>query len=511
MIESILRKKYQIEVYDDVAYYLARPITALYDRLASVKRDVFPNDYRIVFSINTPVEQDFLNYLQKVLSRLDIPNYFVLIVSNQKNMQTQILTAYNGYALDSVPMSLVFHDAPTAPVPKNQTNFKIPDSICVNPWINIEITNSGRFKPCCEYTEFIPNADVNTSSFNDVYRSEYMTNLRTDFLAGKTPDACNRCYEQERIGKLSKRLRDNYVYRDNLLQIDWNNVTKNQLASLDVKLGYTCNLACRICGPAQSSAWVSEVKTNNLTAQYPIIQLNKADWTQDDDSLFWNDFREVKSSLRHIEFTGGEPLLIKKHFAILQYLVDQDVAKHIDLHYNSNGTVYPEQAIEIWNHFKHVGISFSIDNICRRFEYERYGETWDTVESTIDQFLTLNNSRFSFDIYCTLSALNVADAYRVYQFGKSKNLPVEYSILYEPNELSMDILTKQAKQYIIDTLTCETDKGFIDKITPILNKLKTGSTDVSIDKFWNTINLLDSTRGQLFSDYYSDLYKLLKD
>lgn len=511
MIESTLRKKYQIEVYDDVAYYLTKPITALYDRLVSVKRDVFPDNYRIVFLINAPIEQDFLNYLQKILSHLDIPNYFVLIVSNQKTMQAQLLKAYIGYALDSFPMSLVFYDVPVIPFPENCTNFKVPDSICVNPWINIEITNSGRFKPCCEYTEFIPDAEVSTTSIAEVYSSAYMTNLRKDFLAGFAPDACSRCFQQERLGKLSKRLRDNYVHKDNVFKIDWNGVDKNQLLSLDVKLGYTCNLACRICGPAQSSAWVSEVQTNNLTSQYPVLQLNKADWTQDENSKFWNDLRTVKDSLRHIEFTGGEPLLIKKHFVMLQYLVDQGAAKHIALHYNSNGTVFPAQAIPIWNQFKHVSISFSIDNIGRRFEYERYGESWTTVESTIDRFLTLNNDKFSFDIYCTLSALNVADAYKVYQFGKSKNLPVEYSILYGPNELSMDILTKPAKQYIIDILACETDKGFIEKISPILTKLKTETTDVSIDKFWNTINLLDGTRGQQFSDYYPDLYKLLKD
>lgn len=511
MIESTLRKKYQIEVYDNVAYYLTRPITALYDRLSSVKREVFPDSYKIVFSINAPVEQDFLNYLQRILTGLDIPNFFVLIVSNQTTMQAQILNAYSLFASESEPMGLVYYDVPVVPFPETKTNFKIPDTICIIPWINLEVTNSGRFKPCCEYSEFIPNADVSTTSFDDVYSSDYMTTLRNNLLKGDKPAGCNRCFEQEQLGKQSKRLRDNYIYRDRLFNVDWNGTSKNQLSSLDVKLGYTCNLACRICGPAHSSAWVSEINRNNLTSQYPIIQLNKADWTQDEESVFWNSLCDIKDSLTHIEFTGGEPLLIKKHFAILQYLVDQGVSNRIELHYNSNATVYPESAIPMWDKFKHVGISFSIDNIGKRFEYERYGEIWANVESTIDKFLILNKDKFSFDIYCTLSALNVADAHTVYQFGKLKNLTVTYNILSEPNELSMDILTTPAKQYIIDTLVNETDNGFIDKITPILNKLKTGSTNVPLDNFWNTINLLDSTRGQRFLDYYPDLYKLLKD
>lgn len=510
MIELTLRKKYQIEVYDNVADYLIQPITKLYDRLASIKRDVFPDDYRIVFYVQAPLKQDFLNYLQKTLTELDIPNFFVLVVSNQPTIQSQLLEAFNRYSSDSAPIAYLYHNAPVVPLPIEKTNFSIPDSICVNPWINLEITNTGNFRPCCEYAGVIPDITIESTSIIDAYNTSYMKNIRLDFLRGTTPSGCVGCVKQESLGKKSKRIRDNFVYRDYLGNIDWNaNLT--QLVSLDIKLGSTCNLSCRICGPVNSSAWAQEVKTHDLNNKYNITSLIKADWIKDTESHFWNNLREITKSLRYIQFTGGEPLLSKQHVYILEHLIDAGVADQISLHYNTNGTIFPDQLISIWDQFKHVGISFSIDNIGKKFEYERYGESWEVVESNIDRFLKLNLNRMSLDIYCTLSALNIADAYSLYQFGKLKKLPVEYNMLKFPSELSIDILTKQAKQYIISTLTNNNDKEFIKKINPIINRLKQESPGVLLDKFWATINLIDGIRDQNFSDYYPDLYKLLKE
>ena len=44
------------------------------------------------------------------------------------------------------------------------------------------------------------------------------------------------------------------------------------------------------------------------------------------------------------EFTGGEPFLIEQHFDLLRYAVKNNYAKNIEIHYNTNGTLYPEYA-----------------------------------------------------------------------------------------------------------------------------------------------------------------------
>jgi MoaA/NifB/PqqE/SkfB family radical SAM enzyme len=89
------------------------------------------------------------------------------------------------------------------------------------------------------------------------------------------------------------------------------------------------------------------------------------------------------SEVVYFEFTGGEPFLIEEHFELLRFAVESGFAKNIEIHYNTNATVFPEEAIEIWKHFKTVEIAFSIDNVGKRFEYERYGADWEEANRIV--------------------------------------------------------------------------------------------------------------------------------
>ena len=56
--------------------------------------------------------------------------------------------------------------------------------------------------------------------------------------------------------------------------------------------------------------------------------------------------------------------MIQEQFDVLQKCIDKGYAKNIEVHYNTNGTHYPEYAVkEIWPHFKRVEMAFSIDDI----------------------------------------------------------------------------------------------------------------------------------------------------
>jgi organic radical activating enzyme len=78
---------------------------------------------------------------------------------------------------------------------------------------------------------------------------------------------------------------------------------------------------------------------------------------------FWTDLDQHLDNIRYIEFTGGEPFMIREHFQLLQKLVDTGRAAQVEIHYNTNGTQYPEEGEEIWKHFKNVEIALSIDDV----------------------------------------------------------------------------------------------------------------------------------------------------
>jgi MoaA/NifB/PqqE/SkfB family radical SAM enzyme len=117
----------------------------------------------------------------------------------------------------------------------------------------------------------------------------------------------------------------------------------------------------------------------------------------------------VLEHIRYIEFTGGEPFLIAEHFDMLQGIVDKGIAGNVEIHYNTNGTVYPESAIEIWKHFKTVEIAFSIDDLGDRFEYQRSNAVWSEVTHNIERFRTLRAQYSNIQLQCcaTVNIFNI--------------------------------------------------------------------------------------------------------
>ena len=63
-------------------------------------------------------------------------------------------------------------------------------------------------------------------------------------------------------------------------------------------------------------------------------------------------------NIRFFEFTGGEPLLIEEQFDTLRKCINIGSASKIEVHYNTNGTVYPDLAIkDIWPKFKRIELA----------------------------------------------------------------------------------------------------------------------------------------------------------
>jgi len=115
------------------------------------------------------------------------------------------------------------------------------------------------------------------------------------------------------------------------------------------------------------------------------------------------------NQIRYIEFTGGEPFMIQEHFDMLQGLVDRGIAHNIEIHYNTNGTHYPEDADTIWKHFKLVEIAFSIDDVGERFEYQRTNAVWSEVCRNIGWFRTLREhyANIRLQVCSTVNVFNV--------------------------------------------------------------------------------------------------------
>ena len=306
------------------------------------------------------------------------------------------------------------HSTVESTVEQRVKSLNLPnDNFCVLPWVALEIRSDGHQSVCCLAEEMIKDEQgnlltVTTSTLDETLTAHSMTELRRDFLAGKKPKTCDKCWRVEDSGGVSKRI--NTLDRLKHLGIadqKWTEDRK-ELLMYDLKIGNICNLKCRICGGYSSSQIATEelpkVNKKNSFA-YKMIEAGR--WPRE-QKHFWDRLYELSNEIRYLEFTGGEPFLIKEHFQFLQQLVELGIAGNIEIHYNTNGTTFPD-AKHIWKHFKLVEIAFSIDDVDERFEYQRKNAKWNEVNENIAKFKELKQElgNIVLQVCSTINVFNV--------------------------------------------------------------------------------------------------------
>jgi len=330
----------------------------------------------------------------------------------------------------------------------------------VLPWVSLETSPVGTVRPCClAEDELTDNAgdkfNLATAEFGAVQNSLSMRRLRQEFIDGKQPQTCRKCWREERAGRTSKRMHTLDRLKHMLAsETEWTLEAK-PLMFLDLKLGNICNLKCRICGSWSSSTFATEELANlapdeDRKSSYHYSMLRQGAWPRENPK-FWSEVEQASTDIQYIEFTGGEPFMIQEHFDLLQGLVARDMAKNIEIHYNTNGTQYPEDAIDIWQHFKHVEIAFSIDDVGARFEYQRTGAVWTEVLNNIARFKTLRsqNSNISLQVCSTVNVFNIYYLAELANWNYAQGFDYVYwNMMHEAYYFSISTLPEVAKAHI---------------------------------------------------------------
>ena len=265
-------------------------------------------------------------------------------------------------------------------------------------------------------------------------------------------------WREERAGRTSKRMHTLDRLKHMLPDQTWTADAK-PLMFLDLKLGNICNLKCRICGSWSSSQFAVEELANlgsneDRKTNHHYRMLKQGAWPRENPT-FWSEIDQVVDQIRYIEFTGGEPFMIQEHFDMLQRLVDRGIAHNIEIHYNTNGTQYPENADEIWKHFKLVEIAFSIDDVDERFEYQRTNAVWKEVCRNIGWFRTLREhySNIRLQVCSTVNVFNVVYLEELAQWIDQQAFDFVYwNMMHEAYYFSISTLPADAKVAIATQL-----------------------------------------------------------
>ena len=334
---------------------------------------------------------------------------------------------------------------------------------CVLPWVSLEASPIGTVRPCClAEEELVDNSgekfNLATAEFATIQNSHSMRQLRQQFIDGEQPQTCRKCFREERAGRTSKRMHTLDRLKHMLPVTDWT-IDAKPLLFLDLKLGNICNLKCRICGSWSSSTFATEelqfIRADEDRKQNHHYQmLRQGAWPRN-NPIFWQEIQQVVQDIRYIEFTGGEPFMIEEHFDLLERLVRSGHAPSIEIHYNTNGTQWPEKAAEIWRHFKLVEIAFSIDDVGDRFEYQRSNAHWAQVNENIKKFQQLQqaHANIRLQVCATVNVFNVLYLEELAAWISAQNFDFVYwNIMHEAYYFSIATLPTAAKQVIADRL-----------------------------------------------------------
>lgn len=392
----------------------------------------------------------------------------------------------------------------------------IKSNRCMLPWTSIETRPGGTYRPCCIYRSDIKDTagvpyNTKDHTISEVMSSKQMKELRDEFRRNKRPSGCSSCWKEEDAGKISKR--QHMWYKAYVLGKYHVDKDKVEARFVDLKLGNICNLKCRICSPHSSSQWTNDMMRLDPDRKEHWKKFNKEGSWPREPNRFYEDLEKHIDSIRFLEITGGEPLLIKEQFSILRKCVEAGVANKIDVHYNTNGTQFPEEAIrEIWPHFKRVEIAFSIDDVGERFEYQRHPAKWQSVNENITRFKASNMSNMSMQICSTINVFNILHLEELADQVKEWNPDFWHiNILHQPEEFDVQQLPKQLKKFIASSFSAHEQysreiKSAIDymmrepaeKISNWHEKLK-----IKIKK-------IDSLREENFGEVFPFLNKKLK-
>jgi len=351
---------------------------------------------------------------------------------------------------------------------------------CSYPFRNIMIQADQSYKICCNGAAF-PNLNTHTITAHEAFYSSEFENIRTNLKNGIKDPHCNKCWKLEEQGVESLRLQTIPLGEFNIEEI----TESPRIEEIFVGLGNQCNLKCRTCGPGESSVWVKEIYESD-GVKHPI-------YLEPDHSNFLKSFKkDVMPHLKEIQFTGGEPTLLKSTNKILELL---DPSVHIGM--VTNGTIRLPDTLD---RFENVEIFVSIDAVGNKFNYIRHPGNWNQVYENLKSIV----SKFDVIISCTVSVYNVFYIDEVEKLANELEVPFYAHILYDPNYLSVYVLPHEVRQEIIKKLSANPSIQK-NKVIAHLNE----QTYFDWSTFILEVNKRDQLRGEDFKTTFPEFYDLL--
>ena len=334
----------------------------------------------------------------------------------------------------------------------------ISPSFCVAKWKQVTMhLQNGHTHSCHHPVTHHVSIEELKKNKTALHNSEYKKQQRKLMLEGERPKECDYCWRVEDAGETSDRVYKSYdetwarPYINEIISKPWD--SNIDPSYVEVSFGNVCNFKCSYCAPHVSSQWMEEIERHG---PYPTSDtFNNLDYFQKENLMpipnkdenpyvdaFWDWFPDMYQSLKYFRVTGGEPLLNKNTFRLLDYIIENP-NPNLEVAINSNMNPPRELLHTFLEKLDIIIREKKLKKIKIFTSCEAYGEQANYIRFGMNYYQWLNNIRLSLDKVPNLE-FTVMSTYNLLSIPSYKDMLVDIK------EIILKYRTREQKRILID-------------------------------------------------------------
>jgi hypothetical protein len=261
--------------------------------------------------------------------------------------------------------------------------------------------------------------------------------------------------------------------------------------SWDYRFTNICNFKCRMCGHMLSSAWETEIRTQDAKLDYTLPEYA---WMQPEvnqqieqftDQVIVKEFLDAveNKTIEEIYWVGGEPLMWDIHWTAMKRIVELGYARQVYPRYNTNLSrvnFRGDNLFEILKHYRDWQICASIDATGDIGEYIRTGLNYAEWLENFRQGLTIQTNPRQMRLDITLTLPGLFDVHNLVKLSNDLNAMMLTKVCYafdpkllmSPLCLPRPLLDKMVNQ-LLDSVPANNRTS---SLRDVLSNLKTRKT-----------------------------------
>lgn len=404
---------------------------------------------------------------------------------------------------------------------------KIGCGMCLAKWTQVTMHLQTGHTHSCHHprTHVVPLGELKRNP-TALHNTRHKKIARKEMLNNQRPSECVYCWNvEDNSDRFSDRIFKSAEswsapHYETIKNLNWRDNFNPKY--VEVSFSNACNFKCSYCGPAFSSKWMEEIDkhggyptTDSFNDKSHLIRENKVPILHSEYNpyveAFWKWWPELYRDLHTFRITGGEPLMSKDTWGVLDYIIEEkNPNKKLKLAINSNLGV-PDKLIDRFiEKIKRIEdegradefiIFTSTDTWGEQAEYIRHGLVFNKFWDNVNKILT-ECSRVNLTFMSTYNALSVPNYHKlingIYQLKKEYGSNDRYwnsavfldtSYLRHPTHQTVQVLPQSFSKNIFQQAQLADFLG-----VPLFDNKYIGYSDIEIQKIKRTYDWMISVK-----------------